>query len=357
MTSSSPLTKPRIAFLLVLSLGITLLLLWVVEPFVVAVVMAAVLAALVHPFYRKVRGQLGDHKSLASAVTVLLSLFLVIVPLVLFLGIVVGEAINLSQSAAQWMTTHAQASETLQHQIEQDPTLKRLLPYQDEIVEKVSELASDAGSFVAGKLADSARGTAEFFLMLFITLYAMFFFLTDGRAIVDSVLRFTPLSDDDKARVLGTFTSVGRATLRGTLTIGIVQGALAGLSFWVAGIEGAVFWGAVMALLSIIPGIGAALVWVPVVIFLALDGQTGAAVGVGLWCAIIVGTADNVLRPVLIGKDTEMPDLLVMLTTLGGLAAFGASGIVIGPLIGALSLTIWKLWGSAIDEAGGEERP
>jgi predicted PurR-regulated permease PerM len=341
--------------LLLLSLGITALLLWVIRPFVVAVVMAAVLGAVAHPLYRNVLRRLGGRESLASGITVALSLILVVLPIVLFLGIVVAEAFELSQSAAEWMAVHSQEPETLQRQLEQDPRLKRLLPYQDEIIEKVSELASNAGSFVAGKLADSARGTAEFFLMLFITLYAMFFFLTDGRAILDSVLRFTPLSDDDKDRVLGAFTSVGRATLKGTLTIGIVQGGLAGLSFWVAGIEGAVFWGAVMALLSIIPGIGAGLVWVPVVIFLALDGQTGAAVGVGLWCAIIVGTVDNILRPVLIGKDTEMPDLLVMLTTLGGLVLFGASGIVIGPLIGALSLTVWKLWGSAIDNARSTE--
>ena len=313
--------------------------------------MAAVLGAVAHPLYRKVLQRLGGRKSLASGITVVLSLFLVIVPLVLFLGIVVGEAFELSQSAAEWMAVHAQEPETLQRQLEEDPRLKRLLPYQDHIVEKTSELASNAGAFAARELADGATGTAEFFLMLFVTLYAMFYFLVDGRGIVDSALQFTPLSANDKDRLLGTFTSVGRATLKGTLTIGVVQGGLAGLSFWVAGIEGPVFWGAVMALLSIIPGIGAGLVWVPAVIFLALDGQTGAAIGVALWCAIVVGTADNILRPILIGRDTEMPDLLVMLTTLGGLVLFGASGIVIGPLIGALSLTVWKLWGSAIDES------
>lgn len=193
----------------------------------------------------------------------------------------------------------------------------------------------------------------EFLLMLFVTLYAMFFFLINGQAMVDGVLRFTPLSADDKSRLLRTFASVGRATLKGTLIIGVVQGGLAGLAFWVAGIQGAVFWGAVMTVLSIIPGIGTALVWVPVVIFLILDGQIGAAVGVGLWCAIVVGTIDNLLRPLLIGKDTEMPDLLVMLTTLGGLALFGAAGILVGPIIGALYMTVWQLWGGAIDEARG----
>jgi predicted PurR-regulated permease PerM len=210
--------------LLLLSLGITALLLWVIRPFVVAIVMAAVLGAVAHPLYRNVLRRLGGRKSLASGITVALSLVLVIVPLVLFLGIVVGEALELSQSAAEWMAVHAQESETLQRQLEQDPRLKRLLPYQDDIIEKASELASNVGAFAARELADGAKGTAEFFLMLFVTLYAMFFFLVDGRAIVDSVLRFTPLSAEDKDRLLGTFTSVGRATLKGTLTIGVVQG-------------------------------------------------------------------------------------------------------------------------------------
>jgi predicted PurR-regulated permease PerM len=184
-------------------------------------------------------------------------------------------------------------------------------------------------------------------------LYATFTFLIHGQAMLDRALRFTPLTERDRSRLLGTFASVGRATLKGTVIIGIVQGGLAGLAFGVAGIEGAVFWGAVMCVLSIVPGVGTALVWVPAVIFLALDGQVGTAIGIALWCGLVVGTVDNVLRPLLVGKDTEMPDLLVMLTTLGGLALFGAAGLVLGPIIGALCMTAWRLWGSAIDEARG----
>jgi len=352
----TPPWKPRVAFLLLLAIGITLLFFWVIKGFVVALLVAAVLTALVNPFYGRVLDLLGGRKAVASGATVLLSLVLVIIPLLLFLGILVGQAIEISDSAGHWVTKHVQESEDLQKKIDENPDLKRLLPYQDEIMTKAGELAATAGSFVAKGLAAGARSTAEFLLMLFVMLYAMFFFLINGKAMLDGVLRFTPLSDDDKSRLLRTFASVGRATLKGTLIIGIVQGGLAGLAFWVAGIQGAVFWGAVMTVLSIIPGIGTALVWVPAVIFLILDGQIAAAVGVGLWCAMVVGTIDNLLRPLLIGKDTEMPDLLVMLTTLGGLALFGAAGILVGPIIGALYMTVWQLWGGAIDEAlGGDE--
>jgi predicted PurR-regulated permease PerM len=327
---------------------------WVIKGFVMALVMAAVLAGLVHPFYGRVSELFGNRKSIASAVTVLLSLVLVIIPLLVFLGILIGQAIQISDSAGNWLTGQMQQTESLQKQIEEDQDLKHLLPYQDEIIAKAGQIAGKAASFMVKVLVGSATGAAELFLMLFVMLYAMFYFLINGRAVLDAVLGYTPLSVDEKARLLGTFTSVGRATLKGTLIIGIVQGGLAALSFWVAGIKGVVFWGAVMTVLSIIPAVGTALVWVPAVIFLILDGQTGAAVGVGLWCAIVVGTADNLLRPLLIGKDTEMPDLLVMVTTLGGLALFGAAGMVIGPIVGTLFTAVWGLWGAAVEEA---ERP
>ena len=339
--------KTRVSFLLLLAIGVTLMFFWVIKSFVMALLMAAVLAGLVHPFYCRVSELFGKRKSIASAVTVLLSLVLVIIPLLVFLGILIGEAIQISESAGNWLGGQVQQAESLKKQIEEDQDLKQLLPYQDEIIAKAGQIAGKAASFVVRVLVGSATGAAELFLMLFVMLYAMFYFLINGRAMLDSVLGYTPLSVDDKARLLGTFTSVGRATLKGTLIIGIVQGGLAALSFWVAGIKGVVFWGAVMTVLSIIPGVGTALVWVPAVIFLVLDGQTGAAVGVGLWCAIVVGTADNLLRPLLIGKDTEMPDLLVMVTTLGGLALFGAAGIVIGPIVGALFTVVWDLWGTA----------
>lgn len=346
--------KTRVSFLLLLAIGITLMFFWVIKGFVMALVMAAVLAGLVHPFYCRVSDLFGKRKSIASAVTVLLSLILVIIPLLVFLGILIGQAIQISESAGNWLTGQMQQAESLQKQIEEDQDLKQLLPYQDEIIAKAGQIAGNAASFMVNVLVGSATGAAELFLMLFVMLYAMFYFLINGRAVLDAVLGYTPLSVDEKARLLGTFTSVGRATLKGTLIIGIVQGGLAGLSFWVAGIKGVVFWGAVMTVLSIIPAVGTALVWVPAVIFLILDGQTGAAVGVGLWCAIVVGTADNLLRPLLIGKDTEMPDLLVMVTTLGGLALFGAAGMVIGPIVGALFTSVWGLWGVAVEEA---ERP
>jgi predicted PurR-regulated permease PerM len=335
---------------MVLAVVLTILFLWLIQDFVLTLIIAAILAALLYPVYNRLLGVFGNRKGMASIVTVLSSLLLLIIPIMLFTGILVSEAIEVSETAIDWVDTQLQDSENLKRQIEEDETLKKLLPYQDKILEKVTQLAGTVGSTVADSLVYIVQGTATTLFMLFILLYSMYFFLINGKSILDGVLNFTPLSDDDKESFLGIYTSVGRATLKGTLIIGIVQGGLAGLAFWVAGIDGVIFWSVIMAVLSILPGIGSALVWVPVVIFLAINGQITAAIGVALWCAIVVGTIDNVLRPILVGKDTKMPDLLVMLTTLGGLALFGAAGLFIGPIIGALFMAGWKLWGSTVAE-------
>jgi predicted PurR-regulated permease PerM len=152
------------------------------------------------------------------------------------------------------------------------------------------------------------------------------------------------MSSDGKTLLAERVLSVIRATVKGTFVIGLLQGGLAGLAFFVAGIQGAVFWGAVMAVLSVIPGVGAALVWVPAVIYLFATDQLVAAIALAVWCAVVVGTADNVLRPRLVGKDTQMPDLLVLLSTLGGLSLFGIVGIILGPMIATLFVAVWSLY-------------
>jgi predicted PurR-regulated permease PerM len=282
--------------------------------------------------------------------TVLLTVIIVIVPVVLFLGVLVKEAAEVSSGMNSWVEDHVSKKGGLEQAMEQIPFLRGLIPYQDQIVEKAGQLAGRTASFVGQMLLGATQGTAQFFLMLFVALYAMFYFLKDGRKIIDWGFAYTPLSKEDRQRLVLTFVSVSRAILKSTVVIGIVQGGLAGAAFAVAGISGAVFWAALMALLSILPGLGTAIVWVPAVFYLAIIGQYGTAIGLALWCALVVGTADNVLRPLLVGRETELPDLLVFLTTLGGIFLFGAAGLIVGPVVGALFIAIWSLWGSAMEK-------
>lgn len=175
-------------------------------------------------------------------------------------------------------------------------------------------------------------------------LYTMFFFLKEGPALLRTVLKYLPVAETDTDRVLERFVSVTRATLKGTILIGAAQGVLAGTAFWAAGIDSAIFWGALMTVLSIVPGIGAALVWVPAAVILAAMGHVWHAIGLALFCAVVVGSIDNVLRPILVGRDTQMHELLVFFSTFGGLLLFGAMGFILGPILAALFVAVWEIF-------------
>jgi len=181
-------------------------------------------------------------------------------------------------------------------------------------------------------------------------MYSMYFFLKDGRKVLDKMMYYLPLEPKDETRLVRQFVSVSRATIKGTLVIGLIQGVLGGLAFAALGLEGAAFWGTVMAVLSTIPGLGHGLVWVPAAIYLAALERWGAAIGLFVWGAAVIGSIDNFLRPWLVGKDTELPDLLILVSTLGGLLLFGAVGFVVGPIVAALFVTVWDLYGTTFQD-------
>ncbi len=340
----------RRGFLLVLALGISLIFVAMIRQFLTALLLAAILSGMLHPVYRRFVRWFGGRRGIASGVTVMVALLLIIIPLTGFLGIVAAQAVDFSQTVRPWVEEQIREPSRLDRLIDRVPLLEVLRPYRDQLLAKVGELAGRVGTLVVSMLAATARGTATFFFLLFVMLYAMFFFLVDGRAVLNKILYYMPLSPEHENRMLGKFVSVSRATMRGTVVIGILQGALAGAAFWVVGIEAPAFWGTVMAVLSIIPGVGAAIVWLPAVIYLLVMGHVVAGVSLGLWCAVLVGTVDNFLRPYLVGRDAKLPDLLILLATLGGIVLFGAVGIVIGPIVAALFVTVWDIYGTVFED-------
>lgn len=340
----------RTAFVLILVLSISALFVAVTWPFLKTLLLGAILAGLCRPLYRWMTRLVGGRRSLASALTLLVLFVLVAGPVSAFLGVVVKQALNVSEQAIPWVQQHFGAASTFNiHDwlVQRFPMLADYVPSEEQIVENIGGAAKGAGGFLVASASRMTAGTATFLLNLFVMIYAMFFFLKDGGAILEKIFYYMPLSHEDEARMLQRFVSVTRATVKGTLVIGLIQGALAGLAFWVAGIGGAAFWGTIMVVLSIVPGIGAALVWVPAVIYLFVTGQTTAGILLGAWCAAVVGTIDNVLRPTLVGKDAKMPDLLILLGTLGGLYLFGPIGFIVGPIVCGLFLTAWDIYGTA----------
>ena len=274
-------------------------------------------------------------------------------PISAFIGVVVKQAIGISNDAIPWVQEHlgsATAFNAHDWLVQRFPSLADYVPEQEQITDSAAKIAKAAGAFLVAGATQLTAGTATFLLNLFVMLYAMFFFLRDGRRILEKIFYYVPLDHEDEARLLERLTSVTRATIKGTLVIGIIQGALAGIGFWVAGLDGAAFWGTIMAVLSVVPGIGAALIWVPAVIYLFIVGNTLTAFLLLAWCAAVVGTIDNILRPRLVGKDAKMPDLLILIGTLGGLFLFGPIGFIVGPLVCGLFLTVWDIYGSTFKD-------
>ncbi len=352
-TANVSSTSLRTAFVLFLVLVASALFIAVVWPFLKPLLLGALLAGLCQPLYHWVTRFLGGRKSLAAALTLLILFLVVVGPLSAFVGIVVQQALGVSNEAIPWVQQHfdgASAFNAHDWLVQRFPSLARYVPEQSQIVESAARLAKSAGAYLVAGATQFTAGTAGFLLDLFVMLYAMFYFLRDGGAILEKIFYYAPLNHADEVRVVEQLRSITRATIKGTLVIGIIQGALAGIGFWAAGLGGAAFWGTIMAVLSVVPGIGAALVWIPAVIYLFATGQTLTATLLLVWCAVVVGTIDNGLRPRLVGRDAKMPDLLILIGTLGGLFLFGPIGFIIGPLVCGLFLTAWDIYGTTFQE-------
>ena len=351
-TNVTPATF-RTAFVLLLVLGVSLLFLAVTWPFLKPLLLGAMLAGLSHPLYQWVTRLLRGRRSLAAVFTLLILFLVMAGPVSAFIGVVVKQALGVSNEAIPWVQTHlgsASAFNAHNWLVQRFPSLADYVPQQEQITDGAARIAKAIGAFLVAGATQLTAGTVTFLLNLFVMLYAMFFFLRDGGTILDRIFYYTPLSHEDEERVLERLTSVTRATIKGTLVIGIIQGTLAGLGFWVAGLDGAAFWGTIMTVLSVVPGIGAALVWVPAVIYLFIIGKTLTAVLLLVWCVAVVGTIDNLLRPRLVGKDAKMPDLLILIGTLGGLFLFGPIGFIVGPLVCGLFLTVWDIYGTTFKD-------
>jgi predicted PurR-regulated permease PerM len=345
----SPVTALRVqkAFLLLLVVGITILLLVMIRGFLVAVILAGVFAAMARPVYLALDQGLHGKRTLAALLTVLLLLLLIVVPVAAFLALVVSQAIEVAGTAAEWIGEQSGRVGELTARLQGLPVIGQWIPDQEALVARASDFAGRAGTFVINNAQAVTAGTVNAVLQLFVMLYAMYFFLTDGPRILSRILYFTPLEEEDERKLIQQFVSVTRATIKGSILIGLLQGALAGAAFFFLDLPGAAFWSTVMAVLSVIPVLGSGIVWAPAAVILFFTGRAAAGIGLALWGLAVVGLVDNFLRPRLVGRDTKMHDLMVLLSTFGGLAMFGLVGFIIGPIVAALFLTAWDLFGAA----------
>ncbi len=336
--------------LLLLVIFISALFLSMLRHFMMAIFLAGIFSALAYPMYSRLRLWFGDRRAPASGLTILIILFVILLPLGGLFGIVTSQAIKVGAGVKPWIEKQIAQPDVLVEKLGKLPFAENIMEHREVIFNKAGEAVGWISTFFIDHVSSFTFGTINFVFMLFVLLYTMFFLLMDGSKLLYKILYYLPLEDHDEHRILEKFTSVSRATLKGTAVIGILQGGLSGIAFAVVGIPSALFWGTIMTVLSIIPGIGTALIWIPAAIILAGSGQMYKAGGLALFCAIVVGSLDNILRPALVGKDTQMHELMIFFGTMGGIFMFGIPGIIIGPIIAALFVTIWDIYGLAFKD-------
>jgi predicted PurR-regulated permease PerM len=336
------------SFIVLLSL-VTLAFFGLLAEFLQPVFWAATLAVLFHPIFHRALTLTRDRKSLAALLTLICICITVILPAWFVATAIVSEAAILYTRVNSGEINIGIVLDWSRNNLPLVGDFLEGIGINAEQVKDKLTSAAISGSQMIGSFAFKAgQNAVRFGLMFFLMLYILYYFLRDGDALIDSIIHALPLGDERERALFAKFAEVSRATVKGTLVVGVVQGTLGGLILWLLGVQSAVFWGSLMVVLSLLPVVGAAVVWFPAALFMLANGMILKALILIAFGVLVIGLVDNLLRPILVGRDTRMPDYLVLLSTLGGLTMFGASGIVIGPIIAALFLACWVMFASEI---------
>ena len=321
---------------------VTLGFLWLIQEYLIAIVWAIVLSVLFYPVYTRIRQWYRGNGTLASLTTVGVALLVVFLPLGAIGGIIATEALNLYGYVSQGnLATLFTAIESLPF-VDWIMTVSHV-SFADIQTSLAGFLQSTSTTLASGALGAGAH-VANFAAKTLVMLYLLFFLLKDGPGIGAQIMRYVPLGDEKEVFLFSRFSATTRAIVKGSLIVAIAQGAAGALLFWAAGIQNPILWGALMALCALIPAVGPAIVWVPAAFLLLFFGNIVGAVLVLAGGLIVISTLDNLLRPVLVGRDTGIPDALILLSVLGGLGTFGLTGLILGPVIAALFLALWELF-------------
>lgn len=331
-------------FSLIVIFGVTSL--YIIGPFSYPIFWAAILAVTFRPMYLAIHRHLKN-RSLSAGLTVMATVLIIFIPLFILATIVINESVILYNHV-----TEGGFFVKLEQGADQLRTLPHIGQYIGPQLETTlsnwqvyaTDVAKDVSTYLAKNLGNIIQVPLYFLLMFAIMLYALFYFLKDGKRFLQRLMHLSPLGDEYETMLYDRFTSTARATLKGTFIVGAVQGTLGGLLFWAVGIEGAFVWGFIMTFLSVIPTGGAAIVWLPAGIIMLALGNIWQGVAILLIGTLVISLIDNLLRPPLVGRDTQMHPLLVLLSTLGGISIFGLSGFIIGPVIVALFLSVMAIY-------------
>lgn len=345
--------KIETQFFLTMLVLVSLAFLGVLKPFFGPIFWAGAIAIIFAPIQNWLRKKLPGRPNINALLTLMFCLVIVIIPIVFTVTSVVAQVADFYRLVE---ANQLDLSKYLQKVQDAFPELQSWLTRFGVDFDSVKQGAAAAvmaiGKFIAQHSLSIGQNAFGFALSAGVMLYVAFFFLRDGDQLVQLLYRALPLGDEREQLLFDKFAEVTRATVKGNVVVAIVQGSIGGIAFAALGIGGALLWGVVMAVASMLPAIGAALIWAPVAIYLFATTAYVKGTILVIVGAFGIGLIDNILRPILVGRDTKLPDYLVLLSTLGGLVLFGINGFVIGPLIAALFIAFWGIFIREFQEPG-----
>ena len=333
----------NVYFFFLLLFGVAVVVFFIFQPFLTAIVAAAILSALFQGVYHRFERLLRGHRAWSSFLTCLVAITIIVTPILLVLSLAVGEANALYKTLSEESSLDNFIGRTVAS-VQNTPYLSMFLNSEtlnkETILSDVKQFSQNA----LGLLQAAYQGVTHFVFWIFIMFFSLFYFLIDGKSAIRYIMQMSPLRNEHDKLLIQKFVSISRATLKGTLVVAVIQGFLGGLMFWIAGIPSPAIWGLIMVILSIIPMIGTGIIWIPAGIILLLLGNIWQGVFILAVGAGIISSVDNVLRPKLVGRDTQMHPLLIFFATLGGIAFFGLPGFIIGPIIVALFMALTEIY-------------
>jgi predicted PurR-regulated permease PerM len=343
-------------FFLILIVAVSLAFGWILVSFYGAILWGVVIAIMFAPLHHRLLRRMPQRPNLAALAMIVLIVLIVILPLTLV-------AASLTQQGAvvvgKMQSGELNFVKFLQQILDALPTwatglLDRFgVANLGDMQEKITGGLVKGSQTIATQALDLGQSTFAFMVNLVIMLYLLFFLFRDGDALAGSVKDAIPLRAGLRDELLEKFTVVIRATVKGSLLVALAQGALGGLIFWILGINAALLWAVLMAFLSLLPAVGAGLVWMPVAVYLLATGSFWQGAILVAYGFLVIGLVDNIMRPMLVGKDTKLPDYVVLISTLGGIEAFGLNGFVIGPVIAAMFIAAWQIFSTQRKQDGG----
>jgi len=332
-------------FFLVIVLLVTGAFVGLIGEFMMGIFWAVILTILFHQTFDKLKIRLKGRENLAAALTLLFIIFIVILPILFIGSSLVSESLFYYEKVSSGEIDLKGKIDEIRQSIPMNLGILESYGLDlDKAKEGLNDLITNGSQMAASQALTFTQNFFNFFLQFAVMLYVLFFLLRDGRQLIESIIWVLPIGDEKERALFRRFESVARATVKGSLLVAILQGVIGGILFWAVGIPAAMLWGVVMIFLSLLP-VGSTIIWLPAAIILFFQGEVGRAIAIVIVGALVIGLADNILRPRLVGQDTKMPDYLILISTLGGISWFGLSGFVIGPIIAALFITVWQMVG------------